>query len=151
MAAPSSSSVITLTVTDSGGLTASRSFLVTLQADPFTGWLSRYFSAAQLADPSVSGDNADPDHDGATNREEFLAGTDPTDLASVLKATARTAPVVSWSSVTNTTYRVLRSPSLESPNWTALNPLVTATNSTSMFIDLEAPGQAYYRVEVVPQ
>ena len=80
---------------------------------------------------------------------EFLAGTDPRDSQSVLSAEIRTAPVVSWKSVPGTTYRVLRSTTLTSPNWVPLLPSVTATNSVSVFSDLDVTDQAYYRIEVV--
>jgi hypothetical protein len=121
-----------------------------VKTDPMADWMARHFSAAQLADPAISGDNADPDHDGTTNREEFLAGTDPLDAQSVLRANVSLAPVVMWNSVPNVTYRVLRSPSLSPATWTPLSPRVTATNSISVFTDLEAAGQAFYRIEVVP-
>jgi hypothetical protein len=112
--------------------------------------MARHFRAAQLADPAISGENADPDYDGATNREEFLAGTDPLDPQPVLRANVSQTPVVMWNSVSNVTYRLVRSPSLSPATWTPLSPLVTATNSTSIFTDLETAGQAFYRIEVVP-
>ena len=142
--------IITLTVTDAGGLSDSTSSILTVQGDPYAAWKARYFSSAQLAEPGVGGDDADPDGDGATNRQEYLAGTNPSDAQSVLKASIRTAPVVIWSSVPNLTYRVFRSISLTSTNWIPLSPLVTATDSTATFVDLETTEEGYYRVEVVP-
>jgi len=50
-------------------------------SDPFTIWQNTYFSAGQLANPSISGPNADPDHDGVSNTNEFLAGFNPTNAA----------------------------------------------------------------------
>ncbi len=38
-------------------------------------WRDKYFPGC--ADPSICGDNADPDHDGLTNLEEYKLGTDP--------------------------------------------------------------------------
>jgi hypothetical protein len=125
---------------------------VTIQpmvVDPMASWRARYFSATELLDSSISGDSADPDHDGASNRQEFLAGTDPRDPQSVLKAEIRSAPVVSWPSVPGMTYRILRSTTLSASDWVPLTPSVTATNSTSVFTDLEATGQAFYRIEIV--
>ena len=49
--------------------------------DPFTTWENHYFTPAQLANPAVSGGNADPDHDGLSNTNEFLAGFNPTNSA----------------------------------------------------------------------
>jgi N-acyl-D-amino-acid deacylase len=43
----------------------------------FDAWHAKYFSASELADPTVSGDNADPDGDGMPNLLEYASGTDP--------------------------------------------------------------------------
>ena len=45
-------------------------------------YLSTYFTAQQLANPAISGDLADPDHDGICNLLEYAFGSDPT-VASV--------------------------------------------------------------------
>jgi hypothetical protein len=150
-AGASGSTKVVVKVVDGGGLAATREFDATVpQIEPFAAWKNIHFTPAQQADPAISGDDADPDQDGASNRQEFLAGTDPLDGQSVLKAGVHTAPVVTWLSVPNLTYRVFRSPSLTAPNWVALLPVVIATNATTSYVDLEAVGQAYYRVEVVP-
>ncbi|CAN5422752.1 hypothetical protein BH23VER1_BH23VER1_11510 [soil metagenome] len=44
---------------------------------PFGRWLERYFTPAEIADPDVTGSDADPDGDGRTNLEEYGQGTDP--------------------------------------------------------------------------
>ncbi|WP_165452412.1 carboxypeptidase regulatory-like domain-containing protein [Paenibacillus thalictri] len=44
---------------------------------PFDDWRYIYFTAAQLADPAISGPTADPDHDGLTNYTEYVTGQDP--------------------------------------------------------------------------
>lgn len=44
---------------------------------PYNLWANGIFSLAQLMDPLVSGQSADPDNDGRTNVEEFSDGTDP--------------------------------------------------------------------------
>ena len=43
----------------------------------FDAWLHDHFDAAQLANPAISGDNADPDGDFHVNQWEFFTGTDP--------------------------------------------------------------------------
>ncbi|MFO1498270.1 MAG: lamin tail domain-containing protein [Verrucomicrobiota bacterium] len=63
----------------------------TAGGDPFADWKATYFGAAELADPTVSGDSADPDGDGHANAQEFVTGTNPKDAQSVLRA-----EVVEW-------------------------------------------------------
>jgi hypothetical protein len=57
---------------------------VTVTGDTYETWKSRHFLDLELLDPDISGDDADPDLDGHTNYEEYLADTDPRDPASVL-------------------------------------------------------------------
>jgi hypothetical protein len=47
-------------------------------------WKAQYFTPAELANPGISGDAADPDGDGHTNIQEYVAGTNPRDPASRL-------------------------------------------------------------------
>lgn len=46
--------------------------------DFFSDWRSRYFDTAELADPAISGIDADPDGDKISNSAEYAFGTDPT-------------------------------------------------------------------------
>lgn len=46
--------------------------------DFFSEWRGRFFSPTELADPAISGLEADPDGDGITNAGEYAFGTDPT-------------------------------------------------------------------------
>jgi hypothetical protein len=46
------------------------------------GWRRERFTAAELADELISGDDADPDRDGLRNWQEFLHGSDPKDASS---------------------------------------------------------------------
>ncbi|MEI7879712.1 MAG: carboxypeptidase-like regulatory domain-containing protein [bacterium] len=50
-------------------------------------WKAHYFTTSELGATSVSGDDADPDEDGATNFEEYTADTDPRRRDSVLCVT----------------------------------------------------------------
>ncbi|MDB4636972.1 lamin tail domain-containing protein, partial [bacterium] len=43
----------------------------------YATWLSGHFSPAQLADPAISGENADPDGDSLSNLLEYAFLTDP--------------------------------------------------------------------------
>lgn len=49
----------------------------TPQEEPYAYWKASHFTAAQLADPAVSGDGADPDGDGLSNLFEYAIKTDP--------------------------------------------------------------------------
>ena len=84
-----------LAATD-GALSAEDDVVVTVTGESFDDWKISYFSPAELADPAICGEAADPDQDGHSNREEFGAGTDPTDSQSVLKAS-----LADWSGPTN--------------------------------------------------
>jgi len=48
-------------------------------------WRARYFTAEEIANASISGDNADPDGDRRDNRQEFMSGTDPRNSQSFLR------------------------------------------------------------------
>ena len=52
---------------------------------PFQAWQVRYFGSI---DNSAAAGNVDADGDGMNNLQEFLAGTDPTNSASVLRITS---------------------------------------------------------------
>lgn len=64
---------------------------VTLHDAPLDGWRFQHFSAAQLADPAVSGPGADPDGDGESNLGEFFGGGDPWARDRALAASVRRA------------------------------------------------------------
>lgn len=44
---------------------------------PYQLWQNQYFTPAQLADPAVSGDSADPNHDGLPNLLAYAMGLNP--------------------------------------------------------------------------
>ena len=58
-------------------LTTLSSATIRILDRPFDAWRHRRFTAAQRADESVSGDNADPDHDGHSNLLEWMSNNDP--------------------------------------------------------------------------
>lgn len=67
---------VRLTVTDNSGNTVTKTLPITVR-NTYQTWRTMKFSAAQLADPNVSGDTADPDHDGLANFAEYAFGLDP--------------------------------------------------------------------------
>jgi hypothetical protein len=119
---------------------------------PFDGWRFARFTSAELADPNVSGADADPDHDGASNWQEFLAGTDPRDPGSVLRmkidAATNTARI-SFGGGTNHSYTLQYADDLNARIWIDLTnfpPLTTA--GTLLYFDPLPAGQTnrFYRV-----
>ena len=55
---------------------SSNAFTV-IVADPCQLWLEEHFTAAERANPALSGDDADPDMDGWSNIAEMILNTDP--------------------------------------------------------------------------
>jgi hypothetical protein len=68
-----------------GALAASDDVVIQVSDDDYQDWRAAHFSPSELLNPSISGDAADPDLDGHTNYEEYLADTDPRDPDSILK------------------------------------------------------------------
>ncbi len=74
---PSSDTTYTLTLNESQTATT------TVRVFPDrAAWNTNHFSAAELADPAVSGSDADPDGDAFTNGQEFQFQTNPRSAAS---------------------------------------------------------------------
>ncbi len=102
--------------------------------------------------------NADPDHDGMSNMQEYLAGTDPNNPNSVLRITAEsfssggTSAMLTWNSVPTRYYYIYETPSLSSPSWTdsvlGLISPSAGSSTTAGFADTSAPAR-FYRVQAV--
>jgi len=99
----------------------------------------------------------DFDRDGATDLQEFLAGTDPTNTNSVLRAMTLTAlgsgtTTVFWPAVSGKTYRVFYKDDVAVGTWTELAGPVILDGSTARILDQTAAGHTrrFYRVVVLP-
>jgi hypothetical protein len=110
-------------------------------ADP---WETAAFGSL-AADPL-----ADPDADGANNREESVAGTDPTDPRSRMGIEGFSAPpglLLRFLAVSNRTYTVQFTHGLEAPAWRTLADVPAhATNRTLELADPESPSRRAYRL-----
>jgi sugar lactone lactonase YvrE len=100
----------------------------------------------------LSAANLDPDGDGASNWQEYVAGTNPMDPTSALKLmTSGSSPnfSVQWPSVPGKTYMVQSSASLFSTNWTILASNLPGTGMMMQFADTNAPAPpaSFYRVQ----
>jgi alpha-tubulin suppressor-like RCC1 family protein/subtilisin family serine protease len=129
-----------------------------LTADPAYGyeqWLKARFTTAQLADLSISGDAADPDHDGANNTAEYLTGSDPRDASSHLVLFAATADpqapgafVIRWQSVAGKHYAVQATTNLLL-GFSDLRTNILATPTVNVHTDnVGSAGQKFYQVKV---
>ena len=97
--------------------------------------------------------NADPDHDGMSNLQEYRAGTDPTDPQSrfqIVKVTPNPAgSVIQWSSAQGKFYTVQRSTDL----LTGFSDIQTHIPATAPLNSAQDPGSAsggqyFYRIRV---
>lgn len=105
-----------------------------------------------------SADDADSDCDGFTNREEWLAGTNPTNKLSRLSIEAVSvedtdgAFRLRWQSVPGKRYRVERAGQLGYPfDFEVVRSNILGTASTTEAVDSEAAeGAGFYRIGVEP-
>jgi hypothetical protein len=113
-------------------------------------WELQYFSA--INDPQ-SAPNADPDGDGFTNLQEYLAGTNPTNATSYLKIDSATvgsgSAAIHFNAVAGKTYTVLYRTNLVTGTWLKLAD-VSAQGSTGP-VTVNDPafsgaGSRYYRL-----
>ena len=100
--------------------------------------------------------DADPDHDGMSNAQEYQAGTDPNITTSVLRITAQqftvggTTANLTWNSVPSRYYHIQKTVSVAPTNWTdsglGLISPSAGTTTTSSFSDSTTPIR-FYRVQ----
>jgi hypothetical protein len=121
----------------------------------FEQWQLQHFTAAEIANPDISGEQADPDGDGMNNWGEFRSKTDPRESASCLRITSAGGGVdgdgfvVRWHSVSNVVYRLERATNLMDgfTNWVVGG--ITSTPSQNVYTDAPPPAAgAFYRVGV---
>jgi hypothetical protein len=99
--------------------------------------------------------NADPDGDGMSNAAEYVAGTVPTNAASLLKVQSVMETIsgatVTWQSVAGKTYQLFSRLQLASATWQTAGSPVTATNTAAGYLDATATnGMRFYKVQVLP-
>jgi sugar lactone lactonase YvrE len=114
-------------------------------------WRLQYFGTVSNL---LSAANLDPDGDGASNWEEYVAGTNPMDPTSVLQlAPSAPAPnnfIVQWPSVLGKTYLLQSSTSLFSTNWSVIASNLVGTGQMMQFQDSSTPATParFYRAKV---
>jgi hypothetical protein len=114
-------------------------------------WRLLWFGTVSNA---LSAANADPDGDGASNWEEYVAGTNPLDATSVFQflpggSFAPSGFTLQWPSVVNKSYTLQSSSSLSPGNWTTLATNIPGSGQTMQWTDTNATGRAqFYRALV---
>jgi hypothetical protein len=93
--------------------------------------------------------NADPDHDGMNNYQEFWAGTDPLDSNSFFAIKSLVVTVggfaqISWESVAGKTYTVQYSD--DAKTWSSLGSSITSDGATTSTSDSTSIQQAQHRI-----
>jgi hypothetical protein len=113
-------------------------------------WEQQYFGHLAGTNP-----NADADHDGMSNLQEWLAGTNPTNASSVLRLVAiptnnPNAFVVRWQSVAGKYYWLERSTNLLKGFNSVVQTNIAATAPTNIVTDTAIlPSKTrFYRVGV---
>jgi hypothetical protein len=125
-------------------------------------WRAQYFPNQPTNNVSGTMTNAlscatcDPDGDGMNNLQEYLAGTDPTNSASVFHVTAvqPSGPdyLVSFTSVTGKVYDVESCTDLVSGAWSVVTNSLAGNNGILQITDPGAASvpQRFYRARLTP-
>lgn len=150
---------VSLTVSGPDGVSTNTKSSYITAWTPFQSWQVLYFGSTSI--PSAASD-ADPDGDGMSNMQEFLAGTDPTASSSALRITSITRQgtnvLVSWTmgaGKTNALQVTSGDPggSYATNGFADLvivtNTVGTVTNGVDVGGAVSVPAR-YYRVRLVP-
>jgi hypothetical protein len=110
-------------------------------------WRRQHFGDGYLTDPRVAAE-ADPDNDGSTNFQEFIAGTNPLDAASGFRVDVELVPKITWTTVTNRQYRVMRKPSVDSSFSEPVTDFLSFGTTPATVIDTNRPPpKSFYYIE----
>lgn len=114
-------------------------------------WELTYFPGLTT---TSGGPTEDFDQDGATDLQEYLAGTDPTDAQSKFRSWVEADTSgqfqLKWTSIPGKTYQIQSSPDLETAWQPHLNPIQATTTITSQTLPTASAAQ-FLRVSTQPE
>ena len=116
-------------------------------------WEERYFSGTGVTD---GGPDEDWDGDGFPDYCEYVAGTDPTNAASLLLITdvlglGSTGYVLRWPSVSNRIYGIDRATNLVEPGFAPVTGDIPASPPLNVYTDMFDGVPVFYRIDVRDQ
>jgi hypothetical protein len=113
-------------------------------------WRAEKFSSDEIKS-GVADEDQDPDADGYTNRQEYIAGTDPKNSSSKLQSYGRINgghPEFSFGTMTGRQYAIYTRTNLLSGEWFAVVPSFSGTGSLFFLNDTNGLSQKFYRLDV---
>lgn len=121
-------------------------------ADAMTTWRYGYFTTT--LNSGNAADTADPDQDGMSNMDEFIAGTIPTNRLSRLAFTGTSSSAnkltLDFPSVLGRTYRIQWTDNLATPvSWNTLSNAIPGTAELLYINDTMTSTQRFYRIQIV--
>jgi hypothetical protein len=149
----------TFTVTQAGNVAQANGFVEILPSVPdynFDGlddtFQRKWFPLFTATNAAPA---ADPDGDAFPNSSENIAGTNPTNAASLLKIDSITnnasGATVTWRSVPGKNYQLLFRSPITNATWTAVGAPVIAAGATASKLDpATVTSNRFYRVQVLP-
>ncbi|MBN2162418.1 MAG: hypothetical protein JXR25_02940 [Pontiellaceae bacterium] len=139
-------------VASAGGVIVTNSGVVTVsdvQIDTDGDGIEDEWEWAQFGSLTAAGDLSDSDGDGVSDRDEYLCGTDASNPDSRMEVTGLTLNGLSWSSVSNRTYRISSATSLGSGAFVPLEEDIVSTPPENSISNLTTGSSVrFFRVEL---
>jgi len=139
-------------ITISGGQLSNLTYTFESSTTPQESWRLTNFNST--ANAGIAADDADPDGDGARNRDEYAAGTNPNNAADMFKVLTMTRTTglfsVSVLGKKDRTYVLERTSSLNAASWSAVKSIGPLASDQPITLSDAAPpvDQGFYQVRV---